>query len=198
MQRKILTAAAKEFARHGLAGARVDRIAARAKASKRMIYYYFAAKEGLFLAVLKGKLAERSHAEVATHPDVIEHLIAAQRVTLRDPDYVRLLQWEALEQPRHRDPDGARQAVYEDLIDAVRQEQSRGQLPPDADAGHLALSLLGVALFPYVLPQLTEMFTGQRPATGEWIGHRDTHLRMLAAALTQPSATAEHATTGPA
>ena len=67
MQRTILRAAAKEFARFGFAGARVDRIAARAKASKRMIYYYFKAKEGLFLAVLNGKLAERTHADVAPH-----------------------------------------------------------------------------------------------------------------------------------
>ena len=187
MQRTILRAAAKEFARFGFAGARVDRIAARAKASKRMIYYYFKAKEGLFLAVLNGKLAERTHADVAPHAGVIEHLIAAQRVTLRDLDYVRLLQWEALEQPHHRDPEGTRQAVYEDLIDAVRGEQSRGELPADTDPRHLALSLLGIALFPYVLPQLTEMFTGQRPASDAWLDQRDVHLRTLAATLARPA-----------
>jgi predicted NAD/FAD-binding protein len=123
---------------------------------------------------------------VAAHAGVMEHLIASQRVTLRDLDYVRLLQWEALEQPRHRDPDGTRQAVYDDLIDAVRQEQARGQLPADTDAGHLALSLLGVTLFPYVLPQLTEMLTRQRPASTTWLHERDAHLRTLAATLTQP------------
>jgi AcrR family transcriptional regulator len=185
MQRTILRAAAKEFARFGFAGARVDRIAARAKASKRMIYYYFKAKEGLFVAVLNGKLAERTHADVAPHSGVMEHLIAAQRVTLRDLDYVRLLQWEALEQPHHRDPEGIRQAVYEDLIDAVREEQARGQLPAETDPRHLALSLLGVALFPYALPQLTEMFTGQRPGSDTWLDQRDAHLRTLAATLAQ-------------
>ncbi len=148
-----------------------------------MIYYYFTAKEGLFLAVLKRKLAERTHADVAPSTDVMEHLIAAQRVTLRDFDYVRLLQWEALEQPRHRDPDGNRQAVYAALIEAVRQEQARGQLPPDTNPGHLALSLLGVALFPFMLPQLTEMFAGRRPANNAWLDERDAHLRTVAAAL---------------
>ncbi|HEV3011213.1 MAG TPA: helix-turn-helix domain-containing protein, partial [Burkholderiales bacterium] len=43
---RILEAATGEFARYGLGGARVDRIAARAKANKRMLYYYFGDKEG--------------------------------------------------------------------------------------------------------------------------------------------------------
>ena len=50
----ILAAATHEFAQHGLAGARVDRIAERAGINKRMLYYYFGQKESLFLAVLEG------------------------------------------------------------------------------------------------------------------------------------------------
>ena len=50
---RILAAALEEFARFGLGGARVDRIAARAGANKRMLYYYFGNKEELFLAVLE-------------------------------------------------------------------------------------------------------------------------------------------------
>jgi TetR/AcrR family transcriptional regulator len=49
----ILSSAQAEFAAYGLSGARVDRIAARARANKRMIYHYFASKEGLYLAVLE-------------------------------------------------------------------------------------------------------------------------------------------------
>src|SRR4051794_656269 len=52
-QARILAAAKAEFARKGLAGARVDAIAARAKVNKRMIYHYFASKDRLFLAVLE-------------------------------------------------------------------------------------------------------------------------------------------------
>ncbi|MFZ1908100.1 MAG: helix-turn-helix domain-containing protein, partial [Burkholderiales bacterium] len=44
MRQRILEAATADFARHGLAGARVDRIAARAGANKRMLYYYFGSK----------------------------------------------------------------------------------------------------------------------------------------------------------
>lgn len=183
---RIFAAAAKEFAKHGLAGARVDTIAARSKSSKRMIYYYFGSKEALFRAVLAQKLSERVHAPVAPHDGYVRHLIAAQRVTLRDLDYVRLLQWEALGPPSYtasKAGDDERTAVYADLVDAVRDDQARGTLPSDLDPGHLALSLLAVALFPYVLPQLTQMFTGMSPSGAEWLAKRDSFLEALAAHL---------------
>jgi AcrR family transcriptional regulator len=52
-QRNIIEVATHEFARLGLAGARVDEIAAKTDCSKRMIYYYFGDKEGLYLKVLE-------------------------------------------------------------------------------------------------------------------------------------------------
>ncbi|MCD7059579.1 TetR/AcrR family transcriptional regulator [Pelagibacterium xiamenense] len=53
-RRDIIEVASREFARNGLAGARIDEIAAQTKASKRMIYYYFGDKEGLYLHCLEG------------------------------------------------------------------------------------------------------------------------------------------------
>ena len=52
-RREILAAARQEFAEHGLSGARIDTIAARMRTNKRMIYYYFGSKEGLYLATLE-------------------------------------------------------------------------------------------------------------------------------------------------
>src|ERR1044071_3861545 len=52
-RRNIIEVATGEFAAKGFSGARVDDIAARTKTSKRMIYYYFGDKEGLFIAVLE-------------------------------------------------------------------------------------------------------------------------------------------------
>src|SRR5947207_13354703 len=52
-RRDIVEAATREFAEKGLSGARVDAIAARTRTSKRMIYYYFGGKEGLYIAVLE-------------------------------------------------------------------------------------------------------------------------------------------------
>jgi AcrR family transcriptional regulator len=53
VQRNIIEIASEEFALNGLAGARIDEIAARTKSSKRMIYYYFTDKEGLYLSALE-------------------------------------------------------------------------------------------------------------------------------------------------
>src|ERR1043165_4494391 len=49
----ILAAAQDEFARKGLSGGRVDAIARRSRANKRMIYHYFGSKQRLYLAVLE-------------------------------------------------------------------------------------------------------------------------------------------------
>src|ERR1041384_7329404 len=49
-QANILEVAEAEFGEKGLAGARIDEIAEATKTSKRMIYYYFGSKEGLYLA----------------------------------------------------------------------------------------------------------------------------------------------------
>jgi len=53
---KILTAAAEEFARHGLAGARVDRIARLAGVNKAMLYYHFKSKENLYQTIIDSRV----------------------------------------------------------------------------------------------------------------------------------------------
>lgn len=60
----IKKAAMKEFASHGFEGARVDRIAKKAKANKAMIYYHFKSKEKLYEAVLS-EMYTRLHAHIA-------------------------------------------------------------------------------------------------------------------------------------
>ena len=56
----ILAVATKEFADKGLSGARIDAIADATHTSKRMIYYYYGSKEGLYLAVLRGRVPPHS------------------------------------------------------------------------------------------------------------------------------------------
>jgi AcrR family transcriptional regulator len=62
-RRNILEVASKEFALNGLSGARIDEIAARTRFSKRMIYYYFGVKEGLYLRALENAYREVREAE---------------------------------------------------------------------------------------------------------------------------------------
>ena len=67
----ILAIATEEFARKGLAGARVDEIAARTHTVKRMIYYYFSSKEGLYKAVLARCYDEIRSIEAAIDVDAL-------------------------------------------------------------------------------------------------------------------------------
>ena len=58
VRRDILSVAMEEFSQNGLSGARIDEIAARTRTSKRMIYYYFTDKEGLYQRVLEEAYAK--------------------------------------------------------------------------------------------------------------------------------------------
>jgi len=104
----ILEAATEEFARHGLGGARVDRISAAAGANKRMLYYYFGDKEGLFLAVLEAAYARIRNAEqqlsLVDMPPV-ESIRKLIRFTwnyfLEHPEFISLLNSENLHRASH-------------------------------------------------------------------------------------------------
>src|ERR1043165_8372538 len=96
-KKRILSAALKEFSAHGYAGARVDAIAAKARINKRMLYHYFGDKQALFREVLRQKIAERS-AWLSNAPEnPFEALPIWFDLMRRDPDWIRLLTWEALQ-----------------------------------------------------------------------------------------------------
>jgi AcrR family transcriptional regulator len=96
-KRRIFAAATAEFAEHGLAGARVDRIAAAAKANKQAIYLYYGGKEKLFAAVLRAKL-EEVHVAISIDPDAVADSVGQIfDWHQQHPELIRLLLWEALE-----------------------------------------------------------------------------------------------------
>src|SRR5438552_7308629 len=104
----ILDAATTEFARYGLGGARVDRISRASGANKRMLYYYFGDKEGLFLAVLEAAYAGiRSAEQKLSLLDVapIESVRRLIRFTwdyfLAHPEFISLLNSENLHRASH-------------------------------------------------------------------------------------------------
>ena len=130
---RILDAAWGEFSDKGLGGARVDAIAARAGANKRMIYHYFASKAGLYLAVL-----ERAYDRIRGHErelavedcapeEGIRRLVAYNFDFCRDnPDFIRLLNNENLHKARHLAKSRQVQAVNLPVIDTIRRILDRG------------------------------------------------------------------------
>ena len=103
-QREILDAATKEFAHKGPLGGRIDVIASKTNTSKRMIYYYFGSKAGLYREVLKESYARIRHREIDLHPESLEPEAALRiltRETLqhfeRNTDAVQIIAYENLQ-----------------------------------------------------------------------------------------------------
>jgi AcrR family transcriptional regulator len=108
VRRDILDVAREEFAEKGLSGARVDEIAARTSTAKRMIYYYFGDKEGLYLAVLEAAYGRMRAAEVSLDLATMSPVEALGRLAglafdyhVANPDFVRLVMVENIHRARH-------------------------------------------------------------------------------------------------
>jgi AcrR family transcriptional regulator len=162
---RILSAALKEFAAHGFAGARVDAIARRAAINKRMLYHYFGDKEGLFKAVLRRKIAERNAWAEASSGEPAETLPFWFEAACKDRDWVRLLEWEALQGANKKLIDAKqRRLATNRALERIRQRQARGQVSSEYDPRHLMLAMRSLTMFPAAFPQLTELIMG-RPLT---------------------------------
>jgi TetR/AcrR family transcriptional regulator len=183
-QRRILNAALKEFAAKGIAGARVDAIATRARTNKRMLYYYFGSKEGLFREILRQRLA-RSHErrEELEELDYPERLAARQVVTTDSREHIRLLMWEALETRSRKHPvmaEAERLELYEQLRTDVRAAQEAGALPAGLDVDQLVLTEMAVTIFPAAFPQITRLVTGKTVDDPSFVAERAEFLRKYA------------------
>src|SRR5512144_962696 len=93
---RILAAALREFSTKGLAGARVDRIARRARINKRMLYHYFGNKDDLYREILRRKLEDRAGWAAAAPDHPGETLAHWFELACEDRHWVRLIEWEAL------------------------------------------------------------------------------------------------------
>jgi TetR/AcrR family transcriptional regulator len=161
---KIVAAAKKEFAARGLAGARIESIARRAKLTKQLLYHYFPGKEALFDEILEHAIQERkATADAADDPrTMFSRRFAAAAA---DPVWVRFLTWEAAEFPSQRRI--TRREIREETIkhqtNAILARQFRGRLPQTIKAELLQLAIFALATYPLAFAQITEMVTGMTP-----------------------------------
>jgi len=181
---RILAAALAEFSAEGFAGARVARIARRARINKRMLYHYFGNKEDLFREIFDRKLRDRAGWITEAPMDLGASLAYWFQMACDDSDWIRLIQWEALglgEGPVIREEE--RRASLVQALGDLRDRQRRGLLPEGLDAGHLLLTVLGVLTYPLAFPQVTRMVTGKSPADPEFRKHHTEFLRRFSEAL---------------
>jgi len=143
-RRRLLDAAYQEFARYGLAGARVDRIGEAADSNKAQIYHYFGGKTQLFDAVLERAIGEME-AEVPFDPrDLPGYAARLVRLHERRPEIMRLCTWQRLERTDSRpNPDGV--AFARGQIDEIARAQKAGDLPAHLHPGFLLGFVLHLA-----------------------------------------------------
>jgi len=158
---RIFEAAVAEFARHGIAGARIDRIASAAKANKQLIYAYFGNKAELFTQVL-GKSMVDLAAAVPVDPDDIEGFVdRLLDYHAAHPELLRLLFWEGIEYGDRELPDEAeRQEHYARKVAAVEDGQARGVITDAIPPRDLLLLLTALTNWAAVVPQMRRILAG--------------------------------------
>ena len=161
---RIRRAAAAEFARHGVAGARVERIARRAHANKERLYHYVGGKEALFAAALEDAMREIAGAEPFAAGDLGAYVAAMLEFHRRHPHLVQLL----LAEGRHRRGRELahaeqRRAHYAHRVAAVRAAQAAGAVRGDVDARIVVYAVLALVVAAEALPGLTELILAADP-----------------------------------
>jgi AcrR family transcriptional regulator len=155
-RQRILAAATEEFSEHGIAGARVDRIAAAANSNKAMLYAYFGNKKQLFDAVFAAMVAAASDAIPFDASDLPGYALAMFDRYRTDAHMARLADWYRLEHGKPG-PDDTAWATQRDRLAAIAKAQHdkviSDRLQPAELLGVItALARTGASEFSYLNP----------------------------------------------
>ena len=163
---RILAAAKSEFAANGLGGARVDVIAERAQANKRMIYHYFGSKEDLFQSVLEDAYLDIRQAEQDLEldhlpaRDALETLVRfTWQYYLDNPEFITLVNSENLHRARHIEASERLREASRKFVgfvgDLLERGESEGVFRTGIDPVQLNITIAAVGYY-----YLTNRYTG--------------------------------------
>lgn len=157
-RQRVLAAATREFTEHGLGGARIDRIAARARVNKQLIYYYFGGKTDLYVAVLEAAYAAMRSAEARLHLadlDPVEGITRLAQFTWRyhidNPGLISLVRTENLHRAKYLKQSGLLGGITSPLVQAIgdllRRGHQSGQFRRDADPIMVYLTIAALCVY---------------------------------------------------
>jgi TetR/AcrR family transcriptional regulator len=157
-RRRILDAATDEFAAKGLAGARVNEIARRARINKRMLYHYFGDKEALWLAVL-----EEAYLNIRSNEQKLDVTRFAPKLGMRrliefnlsyvqsHPQFISLLLTENVHRARYLRRSRKVRALHTSLLDVITDLLARGRsagvFRTGVDAAELYITIAALSFF---------------------------------------------------
>jgi AcrR family transcriptional regulator len=142
---RILDAATEEFSLRGLAGTRVDEIAARSGSNKQLIYAYFKSKLGLFEAVIAHQLTPVLDAVPITAEDLPGYAGRLFDHGHDHPQLLRLSQWYFLEVDSDSPPPPAILKSIQEKVYIVEQAQRAGNVASDIPALELLALILAIS-----------------------------------------------------
>jgi AcrR family transcriptional regulator len=163
---RILDAAKREFAKKGLGGARVDAIAEKARANKRMIYHYFGSKDQLFQKVIESAYVDIRTAEQNLNLDHLKPKEALERLIrftweyyLKNPEFITLVNSENLHRGKHLKNSEIVKVYSRRFVSMVKKIIDRGvetgEFRNDIDSVQLNITIAAIGYY-----YLTNRFTG--------------------------------------
>ncbi|MFC4944424.1 TetR family transcriptional regulator [Pseudonocardia sp. GCM10023141] len=183
-RKRLLDAAEAEFARYGVAGARVDRIAAEAGANKRLIYVYYGNKQQLFDTVVTAART-RLAAAVPVHTDDLPGYAGSLfDAFVANPEILRLTLWRSLERPAHAAAD---LDLYRTKVIALRARREDGKLPATFDPVDLLAIVEALATTWFLTSPALASLAADGPSTVERLAvHREAVIETVRRMLELP------------
>lgn len=175
---RILKAAIKVFTRDGYSGGRIEQISSEAQSNDRMIYYYFASKEQLFVKVLEHTYEEFNKAESQLHLDLSAPVEALQALVafiwhyyVDHPEFVAILSIENLHQGKHARQSGELRRLSGEAVGVLRPiieaGQQQGLFRQDIDLNHIYLLIASLCYFYNSNVHTLSSFLGQELSARE-------------------------------
>jgi AcrR family transcriptional regulator len=165
---RLMVAATAEFAAHGVAGARVDRIASASESNKQLIYAYFGSKDELFDAVLArhcGALAENVPFDAEDIPGYVGRLFD---YALAHPEIYRLVTWAALERPAA--VAAFERKSYGAKLEAIATAQHEGNLDATFAPADLLAITMSIAAAWFSASEAIRRFDTKNPMSRRRLG----------------------------
>ena len=152
-----------------------------------MLYYCFGAKQDLYREVLRRKIADRAEWLESTPNDFAGALAHIYLSGGTDLDFVRLMEREVIDSGGKRCiAEAERRALFEKAVARLRGLQRQGKIPRGVDLTELFISMLSLALFPLVMPQIIRLIDGMKPTDPRFMRQRANFLRWLGDSLVKP------------
>ncbi|HEY6396384.1 MAG TPA: TetR family transcriptional regulator [Solirubrobacteraceae bacterium] len=140
---RVLAAAFIEFAVHGIAGARIDRIAKAAKTSKERVYVYFRSKDEIYAAVIAEQIRVFLDAVTLDPHDIPRYVGELFDFNVAHPELMRLIAWSRLENTGPPSPEA--NDVLAAKVQAIGIAQADGLIPDDIPALDILILLTELA-----------------------------------------------------